>query len=152
MPRRKLPISVQKAIERQLARAPGANLNTGGKPKLSKHRNIERVVTDQQAMDHPGQLVAGERFDSGLEMNICMALRKRYGLRAVVRQVSIPLPGGVRMVPDFMVYRHDRPALFADAKGRATQEWKNKQKSIDAAYGIHVHELNKPGDVWKLPD
>jgi len=160
MTRRPLPASVQAAVDRQLAKgAPkigklqqAAMKAHGAKPKRGKYNAHRSTVSPEEAHLSGGMLIAGESFDSDLERTICVALRARYTARRVMRQVSVTLPGGVRMRPDFVILRDNAPALWLDAKGMIKQDWINKRKQLLAAHGIDVVPITSPGQVKSLPE
>jgi len=102
----------------------------------------------------------GESFDSKLERDVYEALVAKHGERRVMRQVSLTLPGGIRMRPDFMVITPPAfedimpgqaiPAFvrFFDAKGpEPTRDWKNKAKLLANHYGITVGIIRKASEV-----
>lgn len=98
----------------------------------SKYRNVKTVV-------------GGERFDSKREARHHqeLVLRMRAGqIRAVIRQVSIPLPSGKRrMRLDFVVIENDGRVRWLDSKGFATKEWLVKRDEVEAAYGIKIETM-----------
>jgi hypothetical protein len=66
-------------------------------------------------------------------------LVKTGEIRAVVPQVSIPVPGTrSRMVIDFMLIMPDGTVRWQDTKGVVTREWKLKQQLVEGAYGITI--------------
>jgi hypothetical protein len=98
----------------------------------------------------------GERFDSKLEMRVWKALVAKYGERNVMRQVSIMLPGGIRMRPDFIVlgwidaYGNSTRTWdrVIDAKGMPpTSDWNNKKKLLKATFGLECEIIRKPSEV-----
>ena len=96
----------------------------------------------------------GEAYDSKLERDIYEALVAKYGERRVMRQVSLTLPGGIRMRPDFMVIVScpdewgNVAVKFYDAKGpEPTRDWKNKAKLLANHYGITVGIIRKASEV-----
>ncbi len=64
-------------------------------------------------------------------------------LRCWVPQVPFLLPGGVRLVVDFMLMWTGGEVTFADAKGRETQASINKRKQVKAIYGVDVEIVTK---------
>lgn len=84
----------------------------------------------------------GEEFDSKRELEVFHAFeaaRVAGQYRAVVRQVSMRLPGTKRrMRIDFMVVENDGSIRWLDAKGYATQDWKLKRDQVEQAYGIKI--------------
>jgi hypothetical protein len=84
----------------------------------------------------------GEQFDSKHELAVFQALecaRVAGQVRAVIRQVSMRLPGTQhRMRLDFMLVENDGRIRFLDAKGFVTSEWKLKRDQVQQAYGIAI--------------
>ena len=95
---------------------------------------------------------AGEKFDSKLERTVYERLVARFGIKNVMRQVSLVLPGGVRMKPDFLVIheRFDDGTVrvgLLDAKGHATRDWLNKAKVMREWFGWPVRVVKSAGEV-----
>jgi len=148
-----LRTSVEAAVRRQhpglleqvsattpkLRKTPKEVKGTSHVPRPSKFNNVVNIVTDEEAIASNGTLIAGEKFDSKLERKIAELLRARFGIRRVMRQVSFPLEGRVRMMPDFLILFLDREAIWIDAKGQLTPSWTNKRKQALARYGFFVH-------------
>ena len=97
--------------------------------KRSKYGAIPTVVDDI-------------RFDSKLEARLYESLKARKLAGEVsffLRQVPIHLPGGTKLVVDFLVFFTDgRPPEFLDAKGKETQVFKVKRREVEAAYPIQI--------------
>lgn len=104
---------------------------TGQPPKL-KYRN-HRVQWN------------GDEFDSKRELEVFHALetaRVAGQYRAVVRQVSMRLPGTKRRIRiDFMCVLPNGEIRWLDAKGYATSEWKLKRDQVQQAYGISIETV-----------
>ena len=87
-------------------------------------------------------VVDGIRFDSKREAKLYASLkaRKEDGEVAFfLRQVPIHLPGGTKLVVDFLVFFTDgRPPEFLDAKGIETAVFKVKRREVEAAYPIQI--------------
>jgi hypothetical protein len=58
-------------------------------------------------------------------------------------QVPIPLPGGVKMVADFLIFWKDGSVSFEDVKGVVTQTFTNKSKQAKSQFGITVEIVGK---------
>jgi hypothetical protein len=90
-------------------------------------------------------VVDGQRFDSKREARDFqnLLLRKHAGeIRAIIRQVSIPLLSGKRrMRLDFVVIMSDGAVRWLDSKGFATKDWLIKRDEVEAAYGIKIETL-----------
>lgn len=92
--------------------------------------------------------VDGIKFDSQHEATIYqeLMLRVRAGeLKAVLRQVSFDLPGGIRYVADFVTIAPDMHVEGVyDAKSSATKAnrvYINKKKQMKACWGIEIREV-----------
>jgi len=84
----------------------------------------------------------GQKFDSKKELRDFQTLEQQRSLgaiRAVVRQVSMPLPGSRRRIRiDFMIVENSGLIRWFDSKGFDTQTGKLKRDQIEQAYGIRV--------------
>lgn len=84
----------------------------------------------------------GQKFDSKKELRDFKMLEEQRSLeaiRAVVRQVSMPLPGSRRRIRiDFMVVENSGLLRWFDSKGFDTAIGKLKRDQIEQAYGIKV--------------
>lgn len=84
----------------------------------------------------------GQKFDSLREFQDWQDFeRKRLAgeIRAVVRQVSLPLPGSTRRIRiDFMVVERNGAIRFYDSKGYDTPAGKLKRQQVFEGYGIEV--------------
>jgi len=87
----------------------------------------------------------GLKFDSKHELEIYRGLKLREAageIRAVVRQVSMQLPGTKRRIRiDFMLVHLDGRIEFADAKGWETAAWSLKRQQVKDAFGIDIQLL-----------
>ena len=84
----------------------------------------------------------GERFHSKREMEAWKAFKLQAlagGIRAVIRQVSLPMPESTRRIRlDFLVIENDGTHRWYDSKGFETSEFRLKADIIKSAYGITV--------------
>jgi hypothetical protein len=84
----------------------------------------------------------GQKFDSRKELRDFQAFEQQRSLgaiRAVVRQVSMPLPGSRRRIRiDFMVVENSGCLRWFDSKGFDTPVGKLKRDQIEQAYGVRV--------------
>lgn len=113
-------------VPSHLLRAPVARVELT-KPPQRKYRNIPIFVD-------------GKRFDSKLESRCYIwltVLRKVGDILWFIRQPSFDLPGGVRYRADFLVVT-TKIVYVLDAKGKDTQESKNKRKQVKELYGVEV--------------
>lgn len=103
-----------------------------GKPKRSKY-GATRVEWQ------------GQKFDSRHELADwkCFEQQRLDGhIRAVIRQVSLPLSGSTRRIRvDFMIVERDGKIRFYDSKGYDTPTGRLKRQQIFEAYGIEVRLL-----------
>jgi Protein of unknown function (DUF1064) len=84
----------------------------------------------------------GQKFDSKHELRVFqdLELQRAAGqIRAVVRQVSMPIAGSKRRIRlDFMIVENDGRVRWLDAKGHAEREWLLKRDLVQASCGIVI--------------
>lgn len=73
----------------------------------------------------------GMRFDSKAEANYYDKLKDDPEVVVFLRQVPIHLPGGVKYVLDFLVFREDGEVEFIDVKGMDTPLSKAKRRIVE---------------------
>jgi hypothetical protein len=81
------------------------------------------------------------RFSSKAEARYYQALKLMQKSGEVVfflRQVPIWLPGGVKYVIDFQVFKSDGEVEFIDVKGVSTPLFIAKKKMVEAIYPIEI--------------
>lgn len=87
-------------------------------------------------------VVDGIRFDSKREARLYETLKARQLAGEVaffLRQVPIHLPGGTKLVVDFLVFfTEGSPPEFLDAKGKETPVFKLKRREVEAAYPLRI--------------
>ena len=86
-------------------------------------------------------VVDGIRFDSKREARHYQRLCLQKGIGEVLyflRQVPIHLPGGTKLVVDFLVFYADGRVRYEDAKGVETPVFKVKRREVEAAYPIEI--------------
>lgn len=86
-------------------------------------------------------VVDGIRFDSKREARYYEQLKLRVEsgeVRFFLRQVPLHLPGGTRLVIDFLEFLADGTQRFVDVKGRETPAFKIKRREIEAIYPIRI--------------
>lgn len=87
-------------------------------------------------------LYQGQKFDSKHECEDFKGfeLERAAGkIRAVVRQVSLPIAGSKRRIRiDFMIVENDGRIRWVDSKGHAEREWLLKRDIVQQAYGILI--------------
>ncbi|CAI1246733.1 Protein of uncharacterised function (DUF1064) [Serratia ficaria] len=89
-------------------------------------------------------VVDGFTFDSKKEAAYYgqLKLRQRAGdIVMFLRQVPFHLPGGVKYVADFVVFRADGVVEVIDVKGVRTAEYRVKKKLVEHHYPITVIEV-----------
>jgi hypothetical protein len=84
----------------------------------------------------------GQTFDSKHEFRTYQDLKAQQllgAIRAVIRQVSMPLPDSRRRIRiDFLIIDNDGSQRWLDAKGYITKEWAVKAAIAEQAYGIKI--------------
>jgi hypothetical protein len=94
--------------------------------------NAQSVVTD------------GVRYASKKEARYAAELKLREKAGEIVfhlEQVPIKLPGGTKLVVDFLEFHADGTARFVDVKGMETPEFKIKRREVEALYPITIHTV-----------
>lgn len=103
-----------------------------GRPNAAKPSKLGNVRISWQ----------GQVFDSKRELKRYQEFEQQRALgaiRAVIRQVSLPLPGTRRRIRvDFLVVENGGQLRWFDAKGFETQWSKLKRDQIREAYGIEI--------------
>ena len=102
-------------------------------PKPPKYGNVKTIFKSAQGFER--------NYDSKLEARVAQRLDGELmagDVAAWLPQIPILLPGGVRLVVDFLVFYRDGSHRWLDAKGRETQASINKRKQAMALYGINV--------------
>lgn len=131
----------QRQIRDKLAQqqfAPSAHLGLMNEkypelPKPPKYGNVKTIFKSAQGFER--------NYDSKLEARVAERLDSELmagDVAAWLPQIPILLPGGVRLVVDFLVFYRDGSHRWLDAKGRETQASINKRKQAMALYGINV--------------
>ena len=85
--------------------------------------------------------VNGIRFDSKKEARYYeqLLLRAKAGeVSYFLRQVPIHLPGGTKLVIDFLEFHSSGEIRYVDVKGRETAAFKIKRREVEAAYPIRI--------------
>lgn len=109
---------------------------------LIQARGFQKI--DQRVNKYRNKPVSwqGEKFRSIHELETYkeFLLEKLAGkIRAVIREVSIRLPGSTRrMRIDFLVIDNDLSQRWIDAKGAISKEWALKSDLVKQAYGITI--------------
>lgn len=114
--------------------------------------SLQRAVTKLPEQPRPNKygaratVVDGIRFASKAEGKFYSLLefQKRQGdVKFYLRQVPLHLPGGTRLVLDFVIFHTDGRIRWVDVKGRETDAFKIKRREIQHHYPITI-ELVKP--------
>jgi hypothetical protein len=90
------------------------------------------------------QTIDGLRFASKKEMRHYCDLQKLQDLGEIVfflRQVPLPIPGGIKYICDFMVFWSNDEVTFEDVKGFKTDLYKVKKKLVEKHYPIEIIEI-----------
>ena len=106
-------------------------------PKKSKYSNVRTAYKSTQGFERIYDSKGEARYAATLDHGIEAGLIKWW-----LPQVPIPLPGGVKLVVDFLVQWTDRLA-FMDFKGVLTREAANKIKQANSLFGIDVELVRK---------
>jgi hypothetical protein len=121
-----------------------------GYRRPSKYGNVRRAA----AATDPGSEYNGRVYDSKDQAAYAAELdqQKRAGvLKAWIPEVSFPLPGGIRVRPDFLILDLDDRMILRDVKGMPpTQAWKNKAKQLLALYGLKIEIVRRSGRRWVI--
>jgi hypothetical protein len=88
----------------------------------------------------------GIRFDSKKEARYYQDLLLRQkaengDVLFFLRQIAFYLPGGVRYVCDFQVFKRDGSVSFVDVKGFKTREYMTKKKLVESLYPVQIEEV-----------
>lgn len=87
--------------------------------------------------------IDGFRFPSKKEGEYYRQLKLAQGsgsLLFFLRQCPIFLPGGVKMVIDFIEFWADGRVEFVDVKGKKLQSYIDKKKMVEALYPVTIVE------------
>ena len=104
------------------------------KKKPSKYRSIKTVVDEIQ-------------FDSKAEARYYQDLKLRVQAGEVLfflRQVPIHLPGGTKLVVDFLEFHTDGTAHFTDKKSEPTRKkeaYRIKKREVEHHYPFDIEEV-----------
>lgn len=89
-------------------------------------------------------VVDGMRFDSKKEAEYYRQLKIQQedgSILFFLRQTPFHLPGGVKLVLDFIVFYVDGLVRFVDVKGMRTDTYKVKKRIVEDVYGIEIEEV-----------
>ena len=87
--------------------------------------------------------INGHKFDSKKESNYYLYLLSEQQADRVtmfLMQVPIPLPGGVKYIIDFVVFRADGSVEWIDVKGMRTDIYKLKKRQVEELYPFEITE------------
>lgn len=99
----------------------------------SKYKNKPEMFRSSQGFELRAASRKEAKDYAMLDLGIKTGLVLRW-----VPQVSFLLPGGVRYRCDALVWHADGRVSVRDAKGHATQDFKNKQKQMRSTYGLEI--------------
>lgn len=77
-------------------------------------------------------------------------LQKAGEILFYLTQVPIKLPGGTKLVIDFLVFYVDGTVEFIDVKGRETEEFKIKKREVEAIYPFDILKVRKKEKAGKI--
>lgn len=88
--------------------------------------------------------VDGIRFDSKKEANYYKKVKTLHDLGKItmfLRQVPFHLPGGTKLVVDFLEFWADGSVRAVDVKGVKTDVYKLKKREVEHHYPITIEEV-----------
>ena len=89
-------------------------------------------------------VIDGIRFDSIKEARYYSTLKlaqKTGELLFFIRQVPFHLPGGTKLVVDFVEFWSDGEVKITDVKGMKTDVYKLKKREVEHHYPIKINEV-----------
>ncbi|PJK00823.1 hypothetical protein CO641_02305 [Lysobacteraceae bacterium NML91-0213] len=123
-----MPAGMRTLLQRQQAQPRGYKPPAAPEKRANKYGAIPTVVD-------------GIRFDSKREANYYQRLKLEQGAGQVqyfLRQVPLHLPGGTKLVVDFVVVMADGRIRYVDAKGRETATFRVKRREVEHHYPIQI--------------
>lgn len=87
--------------------------------------------------------INGHKFDSKKEANYYLYLLSEQQADRVtmfLMQAPLALPGGVKYIVDFVVFRADGSVEWVDVKGMRTAMYKLKKRQVEALYPLEIVE------------
>lgn len=131
-----LPKGLQDAARKAMAALPQPQ-----DPKKQKLASANEPNISKNKYGAVPTMVDGIRFDSKREARYYMRLKGQQAegfVRYFLRQVPLHLPGGTRLVVDFVEFHADGSVHYVDVKGRETDAFKIKRREIQAVYPITI--------------
>ena len=110
------------------------------KAKVDVRHNFRRFNPKNKFSAKP-TVVDGIRFDSKKEAAYYTSLKLRRHAGEVVaflRQVPIHLPGGTKLVVDFLEFHAAGSVHVVDVKGQQTVAFKLKRREVEAIYPFEI--------------
>jgi len=126
-----MPESMRRLVQKQLPAAPAQRAVDAGGSRGDRARKYGNEIT----------VVDGIRFDSKREARHYERLKLRKAAGEVtyfLRQVPIHLPGGTKLVVDFVEFHTDGSVHYVDAKGRETKEFRIKRREVQHHYPFRI--------------
>lgn len=102
---------------------------------------IEKGDARRSKMGNVATTVDGIRFDSKREAKYYEQLKLRVIAGEVshfLRQTALHLPGGTKLVIDFLVFYTDGRVEYVDTKGWETPVFKIKRKEVEHHYPFRI--------------
>lgn len=87
--------------------------------------------------------IHGHKFDSKKEANYYLYLlgeQQADRVTMFLMQAPIALPGGVKYIVDFVVFRADGTVEWIDVKGMRTDVYKLKKRQVEELYPLTIVE------------
>ncbi len=99
------------------------------KSKKNKYHAVKRVIDNY--LFH--SIVESDQY-------LVLKFKKKIGIvNFFLMQVPLHLPGGVKLIVDFLVFYTDGTFEFIDVKGgKITEAWRCKQRIAEAIYNIKI--------------
>lgn len=123
-----MPAGMQRLVQRQ---APGYRPGAAAAAREPKRSKYGATPTS----------VDGIRFDSKREAAYYQKLKARVAAGEVqyfLRQTPLHLPGGTKLVVDFVEFLADGRVRYVDVKGHETQTFRVKKREVEHHYPVRI--------------
>jgi len=102
------------------------------------------MITVRHKFNAKPQTIDDIRFSSKKEAKYYLDLKRRQAegeLLFFLQQVPIRLPGKIKYVVDFLIFKSNGEVEFVDVKGLKTQLYVLKKKQVEALYPFEIKEV-----------
>ena len=109
---------------------------------MQRH-NMRRRAPNAAKYNNKKVTIHGHTFDSKKEANYYLYLLSEQQADRVtmfLMQAPIALPGGVKYIVDFVVFRADGSVEWIDVKGMRTDMYKLKKRQVEELYPLTIVE------------